>query len=145
MNIMRITVHLSTFDRDNPCAYAILWLDVEPNKWFREGYFGFDLPEWGTWTTDHGDTLIRAPHSTRPLCLLDELDMSGHGGSNEGKTGAVYWCGNEGLLRVQGHWHVQCDDQGTAVHDTACSQTTALPNRRRSSNPQTRETDGAET
>lgn len=135
---MRITVHLDTFDRADPCAYAILWLEVGPHKWSREGHFGFDLPERGTWTTDHGDTLIRAPHDTRPLCLPDGLDMSG-GGPYEGKTGAAHWCDSEGLLRVQGHWNVQCVDQEMAVPGNSVYVDEAPRNRRRSLNARTRE------
>jgi hypothetical protein len=112
---MRITVHLDTFNRVNPCAYAILWLDAETHKWSREGHFGLELPEWGVWSTDHGDTLIRAAHDTRALCMLCGLDMQSENGPFEGETGAAHWCSSQGQLSVAGHWHVQCVDQDTAV------------------------------
>ncbi|TDN63209.1 DUF3564 family protein [Paraburkholderia sp. BL10I2N1] len=111
---MRITVHLDTFDRVHPCAYAILWLDDKTHKWSREGHFGLELPEWGTWSTDSGNTLIRAPHDMRSLCMLDGLDMRGASGPFEGETGAAHWRGDEGLLRAEGHWHVQCIDHDPA-------------------------------
>lgn len=37
---MRITLHLDTFDRIDPNAYAILWLDNETHNWSREGHAG---------------------------------------------------------------------------------------------------------
>ena len=30
---MRLTLHLDTFDRVNPMAFAILWLDNEKRQW----------------------------------------------------------------------------------------------------------------
>ncbi len=44
---MRLTIHLDTFDRLNPMAFVILWLDKEMRQWSREGHHGLDLPRWG--------------------------------------------------------------------------------------------------
>ncbi|WP_347814183.1 DUF3564 family protein [Paraburkholderia sp. BL10I2N1] len=88
---------------------------MEAHKWSREGHVGLDLPEWGAWIVDHGNTFICAPHDTRPLCILDGLDMSGQHGPFEGETGTADWCGNQGPVHEQGHWHVQCVDPDAAV------------------------------
>jgi hypothetical protein len=96
---MRITLHLDTFDRVSPCAYAILWLDREARQWSREGHVGLDLPEWGTVVVDSHGTQVCGMRDTRPLCVL------------EGETGRAQWCAHAGLPSAEGHWHVQCVDQ----------------------------------
>ncbi len=111
---MRITVHLDTFDRVNPMAFAILWLDMDARKWSREGHMGLDLPEWGTLEVDAHNTLIRGGHGTRPSCVLEGLDLDGESGPFEGETGVAQWCGGASRSAASGHWHVQCIDQETA-------------------------------
>lgn len=108
---MRITLHLDTFDRVSPCAYAILWLDKEARQWSREGHVGLDLPEWGTLVVDTYGTLVCGTHGTRPLCVLEGLQLDGTDGPFEGETGSAQWCAHAGLPSAQGHWHVQCIDQ----------------------------------
>ncbi len=111
---MRLTVHVDSFDNVDPSAYAILWLDAGTRRWSREGHFGLDLPEWGTWTVEQDGTLIRSPHDTRSLCVLDGLDMNRPGGPFEGETGAARWSGDEARQHIAGRWHVQCIDPETA-------------------------------
>ncbi|WP_144158155.1 DUF3564 domain-containing protein [Paraburkholderia sp. BCC1885] len=110
---MRVTLHLDTFDRVDPCAYAILWLDKETRQWSREGHLGLDLPEWGTLVSDPHGTMICGAQSTRPLCVLENLDLDSTGGPFEGETGRAQWCAHAGLPSAQGHWHVQCIDDAS--------------------------------
>lgn len=105
---MRITVHLSTFDRLNPCAYAILWLDRERRQWSRESHFGLNLPAWGVLETASGMTQICAQQGGAPLFLLEGLDLESDTGPFEGETGAAQCCG--GRRHSAGHWYVQCVD-----------------------------------
>ncbi len=44
---MRLTIHLDTFDRVNPMAFAILWLDNETRQWSREGRAGKGVSNGG--------------------------------------------------------------------------------------------------
>ncbi len=44
---MRITAHLDRYDRHNPDACAIVWLDTQSGKWSREGHVGAGVPPWG--------------------------------------------------------------------------------------------------
>lgn len=108
---MRITVHLSTFDRLNPCAYAILWLDREHKQWSRESHFGLNLPVWGALETGPKTTQICAQRGSAPLFILDGLDLESGSGPFEGETGAAQWCG--GRRHAAGHWYVQCVDEET--------------------------------
>lgn len=107
---MRLTVHLDTFDRVHPMAFAILWLDKEARRWSREGHFGLDLPEWGSLDTDGGNTLVCAPHSTVPVCVLEGLDIDNVEGPFEGEVGRAQWCAERGRNWSAGHWRVQCVD-----------------------------------
>jgi hypothetical protein len=108
---MRITLHLDTFNRVGPCAYAILWLDRETLQWSREGHVGLDLPEWGRLVVDGHGTLVCGTHDNRALCVLEGLQLDGTDGPFEGETGSAQWCAYAGLPSAQGHWPVQCVDQ----------------------------------
>lgn len=108
---MRITVHLSTFERLNPCAYAILWLDRERRQWSRESHFGLDLPAWGVLETHGGATQICAQRGSAPLLSLEGLDLEDGDGPFEGETGSAQW---RGKRHSAGHWYVQCIDEDTA-------------------------------
>ncbi|MEX3897664.1 DUF3564 domain-containing protein [Paraburkholderia sp. BR10954] len=107
---MRLTVHLDTFDRVNPMAFAILWLDKDTRQWSREGHFGLDLPDWGALHVGCGNTLVCAPHGTTPVCALEGLDLNQLDGPFEGEIGRVQWCAEGGRSLISGHWRVQCID-----------------------------------
>ncbi|MBC8751092.1 MULTISPECIES: DUF3564 domain-containing protein [Paraburkholderia] len=111
---MRLTIHLDTFDRVNPMAFAILWLDNETRQWSREGHLGLELPEWGTLHVDCGNTLVCGPHDSVPCCVLEGLDLNVSGGPFEGETGRAQWCANAGMTLMSGHWHIQCVDHESA-------------------------------
>ncbi|WP_309249665.1 DUF3564 family protein [Paraburkholderia sp. CNPSo 3274] len=72
-NSMRITLHLDTFDRIDPNAYAILWLDNETYRWSREGHAGLQLPEWGMLRVETRSALVCDQHDARPLFILEGL------------------------------------------------------------------------
>jgi hypothetical protein len=110
---MRITVHLDTFDRIDPCAYAILWVDDESLKWSREAHLGLTLPEWGRVRTEGANTLLTGPGDAEPLCVLEGLALHKEGGPFEGETGRADWHAQAPTHPEPGHWHVQCvDEQG---------------------------------
>ncbi|CAB3657742.1 DUF3564 family protein [Trinickia soli] len=108
---MRITIHLSTFDEINPCAYAIVWIDRDARKWSRESHYGLDLPTWGIVEVQPGLTRLCDPHDGTAICDLDGFDLQRKDGPFEGETGSAQWCGN----RSRGHWHVQCIDDETTL------------------------------
>ncbi|KAE8759177.1 MULTISPECIES: DUF3564 domain-containing protein [Paraburkholderia] len=115
---MRLTIHLDTFDRVNPMAFAILWLDNETRQWSREGHMGLELPEWGALHVDCGNTLICGPHDSTPCCVLEGLDLNATSGPFEGETGRAQWCWDAGRSLMTGHWHVQCvDNENTEPED----------------------------
>ena len=107
---MRLTVHLDTFDRVHPMAFAILWLDNDTRQWSREGHHGLDLREWGVLHVDRGNTLVGGAGGSAPVCLLEGLDLNDPDGPFEGETGRAQWCAERGRDLTSGHWHVQCID-----------------------------------
>ncbi|HTH61663.1 MAG TPA: DUF3564 domain-containing protein [Paraburkholderia sp.] len=107
---MRITVHLDTFDRVHPMAFAILWLDNDSRQWSREGHFGLELPEWGALQMDCGNTLVCAARDAAPVCVLEGLDLNDPDGPFEGEIGRVQWCADRCRTLMTGHWRVQCID-----------------------------------
>ena len=115
---MRLTIHLDTFDRAHPMAFAILWLDKETRQWSREGHMGLELPAWGTLHVDCGNTLVCGPRDSTPSCVLEGLDLNAACGPFEGETGRTQWCAEEGRSLMTGHWHVQCvDNESTEPED----------------------------
>lgn len=63
---MRLTIHLDTFDRVNPMAFAILWLDNQTRQWSREGHMGLDLPDSGALHVDCGNSSCAGRTIRRP-------------------------------------------------------------------------------
>jgi hypothetical protein len=108
---MRITIHLSTFEETNPCAYAIVCIDRDAQRWSRESHFGLELPAWGVVHTHPSVTLLCGPHDGAPLCELDGLELGGEDGPFEGEAGSARLCSD----KARGHWHVQCIDEEAAV------------------------------
>ncbi|MPW08436.1 DUF3564 family protein [Paraburkholderia sp. CNPSo 3155] len=107
---MRLTVHLDTFDRIHPMAFAILWLDRVTRQWSREGHFGLELPESGSLQIDCGNTLVCARHSMVPMCVLEGLDLNDANDPVEGKVGRLQWCTEGARYPMTGHWRVTCID-----------------------------------
>ncbi|MCP3713725.1 DUF3564 domain-containing protein [Paraburkholderia sp. CNPSo 3274] len=114
---MRITLHLGTFDRLDPNAYAILWLDNDTHKWSREGHAGLQFPDWGKLRVDARGTVVCDQHDARPLFILDGLAMEAQTGPFEGESGEALWCctERESGSGVAGHWHVQCVDKDAVL------------------------------
>ena len=114
---MRITLHRDTFDRIDPNAYAIIWLDKQTHVWSREGHAGLQLPEWGKLRFDARGTLVCGQHDARPLVIVEGLAIEAQTGPFEVESGDALWCCSEGESgpRVAGHWHVQCVDRDTVV------------------------------
>jgi hypothetical protein len=108
---MRITVHLDAFDRINPCANAILWLDDASLKWSREAHVGLTLPEWGRLCVEANNTLVCGQFGDTPICALEGLELRKHGGPFEGEIGRAHWYGGDEAKGQAGHWHVQCVEE----------------------------------
>jgi len=108
---MRITVHLDTFDRLDPTAYAIVWLDKDAGKWSREGHLGIALPPWGYFDIVDGHTRLNDATNRHAVCVLEGLGFTEDTGPFEGEEGAASWRANALAAPATGRWHVQWIDQ----------------------------------
>jgi hypothetical protein len=108
---MRVTVHLDSFDRLDPAAYAIVWIDTFAGKWSREGHAGVELPEWGRCARVPGGTTLVASDDLRDICTIEGLDLSAGSGPFEGESGRVQWHARANAEPLAARWHVQCVDE----------------------------------
>jgi hypothetical protein len=113
-SIMRITVHLDSFDRLDPTAYAIVWLDRDTGKWSREGHAGVALPPWGCFDMADGATRLCEASDRHTVCVLEGLRFNPDTGPFEGEEGSASWRANALAAPAVGRWHVQWID-GTEV------------------------------
>lgn len=112
---MRITVHLDSFDRLDPSAYAIVWLDKNAGKWSREGHTGVALPPWGCFDIANGDTRLSDATDRHTVCVLEGLRFSADTGPFEGEEGTASWRANALAAPAVGRWHVQWIDDTEVV------------------------------
>ncbi|SDD15157.1 DUF3564 family protein [Paraburkholderia lycopersici] len=108
---MRVTVHLDSFDRLDPSAYAIIWIDTETKKWSREGHAGVSLPEWGQCRPSPDGTGLLACEDPLAVCTLEGLDLQAGSGPFEGECGRASLQPDTNAEALEGHWHVQCVDE----------------------------------
>jgi hypothetical protein len=107
---MRVTVHLDSFDRFDPCAYAIVWIDTASGKWSREGHSGVALPAWGRCARVPEGTSLVAAEDSRGICTVEGLDLAASDGPFEGEDGRAQWHARERAEPLSGRWRVQCVD-----------------------------------
>jgi hypothetical protein len=112
---MRITVHLDSFDRLDPDAYAIVWLDNDAGQWSREGHAGIALPPWGCFEVANGDIRLTDATDRHTVCILEGLRFNPDTGPFEGEEGTASWRANALAAPSAGHWHVQWIDATHAV------------------------------
>jgi hypothetical protein len=112
---MRVTLHLDSFDRLDPSAYAIIWIDTATKKWSREGHAGVSVPEWGQCHPSVHGTSLLALENQNEVCTLEGLDLGASDGPFEGESGAVLWRQHLDAEPTQARWSVQCVDESTAV------------------------------
>lgn len=112
---MRITAHLDRYDRLDPEACAIIWLDKQAGKWSREAHVGAGVPSWGHSGHTQDGTCLLTGDDGQPLCVLEGLDLVSRDGPFEGETGSIRWLAHDRAPSAEGRWHVQCID--TTTHE----------------------------
>ncbi|KAK45657.1 hypothetical protein BG58_16940 [Caballeronia jiangsuensis] len=103
---MRITIHLDTFDRVSPCAYAILEIDQHSGRWTCSSQYGLHMPREGVVEKSPRGTELRRAEDKSLICVLESFDTY-PSGPFEGETGATLWYGEQGMQPAPGHWHVE--------------------------------------
>lgn len=116
---MRITAHLDRYDRLDPDAFAIIWLDKRAGKWSREAHAGAGVPAWGHANRTPDGTCLLAGDDRQPLFLLEGLDLAAEDGPFEGETGIVRGLSQDRAASPEGRWHVQCIDASETRPDNS--------------------------
>lgn len=111
---MRVTVHFDSFDRLDPCAYAIVWIDTASGKWSREGHAGLAMPRWGRCGRLPDGTSLIAGEDSHDICAIEGLDLAASDGPFEGENGRAHWHARDRAEPIVGHWRVQCVDASAA-------------------------------
>ncbi|MFM0326490.1 DUF3564 family protein [Caballeronia glebae] len=117
---MRITVHLDTFDRVSPCAYAIIEIDKRSGHWKCLSQRGLHLPCEGVIGKAVAGTELRVARDHELICILESFDAFPEG-PFEGQTGPTLWYGEQGIQPAPGHWHVELvtDESADLASDAA--------------------------
>ncbi|MFM0136298.1 DUF3564 family protein [Caballeronia grimmiae] len=103
---MYITLHLDTFDRVNPCAYANLEIDQRAGTWTSSSQRGLHMPREGVVEKTARGTELRRAHDSDLICILEGLDAVPNG-PPKGETGPTLWYGEQAIQPASGHWHVE--------------------------------------
>ncbi|WP_277183276.1 DUF3564 family protein [Caballeronia sp. BR00000012568055] len=103
---MRITVHLDTFDRVSPCAYAILNLDPASHRWHCSNQHGLHVPIDGLFREADMCLALYDLDEDALICELESFNMNDMQGPFEGETGLALWYGEQAIQPAAGHWHV---------------------------------------
>lgn len=103
---MHITVHLDTFDRVSPCAYAILEIDQRVGTWTCSSERGLHMPHEGVVEKTARGTELRRAQDSGLICILEGFDAV-PAGPFEGETGPTLWYGEQAIQPAPGHWHVE--------------------------------------
>jgi len=117
---MRVTLHLDTFDRVSPCAYATFEIDQCLGRWISTGQHGLDVPRDGVIEKAGQGLGLRQTEHHDLLCVLELFDADS-AASFKGKTGSTLWYGQQGIQPAPGHWHVDSvaddseDDESSPV------------------------------
>jgi hypothetical protein len=93
--------------------FALVWIDLDQQRWSRESHEGVNLPSWGAVRTDNGETVLCAPRSDTPLCIIRGLNVSkrqeihsGHGDASWSDKGVSNGARSEAAWQ----WRLQAVD-----------------------------------
>ena len=112
---MRVTIHLDSFVRRDPSAYAIIWIDTKTKQWSREGHAAVSLPEWGQCRPSPRGTSLLTRDIQYELCVLEGLDLEANDGPFEGECGGVEWREHPDAEPSRARWSVQYVDETLTV------------------------------
>ena len=75
--------------------FALVWIDLDEQRWSRESHEGVNLPSWGAVRANNGETVLCMPQSEVPLCIMRGLNLNkwqeicaGHGDASWSENGA---------------------------------------------------------
>jgi hypothetical protein len=107
---MRLTILINGSDPTVNHDYAVLWLDTDQQRWSREAHAGVDLPEWGELKCNGATTVLSGSTSTRPLCILHDLNVTRREEVNHA-DGIADMPPEISHMQVGWHWRLQAVDR----------------------------------
>ena len=107
---MRLTILINGPDPTVNHDYAVLWLDIEQQRWSRESHDGVDLPAWGELHDANGVTTLCAPSADQPLCTLRGLHVDRRQQISTAQGDAT-WSREQSHKPMSGYWRLQAVDR----------------------------------
>ncbi|MEM5450693.1 MULTISPECIES: DUF3564 family protein [Paraburkholderia] len=107
---MRLTILINGSDPAVNHEFALVWIDLDQKRWSRESHEGVDLPSWGDVRAGGDETVLCAPQTDAPLCIMRGLSLnerqevhSGHGDAS--------WPDNSACRETAWQWRLQAVDR----------------------------------
>ena len=107
---MRLTILINSPERTVDPDFALVWLDTREKRWSRESHHGVDLPTWGEIQASDDQTVLCAPASDRPLCMISGLIVTQRQ-EISATQGPAIWLSSELQAPGPGHWRLQAVDR----------------------------------
>jgi hypothetical protein len=107
---MRLTILINGSDPTVNHDYAVVWLDIDEQRWSREAHEGIDLPPWGELHESDGVTALCAPTMEAPLCTLAGLQVD-RKQQIVAAQGTAEWTPQPAATRAVGYWRLQAVDR----------------------------------
>jgi hypothetical protein len=107
---MRLTILINGPDPTVNHDYAVLWLDIDQQRWSRESHDGVDLPAWGELHDTGGVTTLCAPSASEPLCTLSGLHVDRRQQVSKSEGDATWSC-EVSHAPMNGFWRLQAVDR----------------------------------
>jgi hypothetical protein len=107
---MRLTILINGSDPSVHHDFALVWIDLDQQRWSRESHAGVDLPSWGDVRAEGDETVLCAPQNDTPVCIMRGLGLSAGQAIDSGK-GDASWTGNNARNETAWQWRLQAIDR----------------------------------
>ncbi|TDG03264.1 DUF3564 family protein [Paraburkholderia guartelaensis] len=108
---MRLTILINGPDPTVNHDYAVLWLDLDEQRWSREAHSGLALPEWGELRQTDASTLLCSSSPEEPVCALLGLVPDRHNEVESADGVASFPAEAVPGRRTDWHWRLQAVDR----------------------------------
>ncbi|MEX3922083.1 DUF3564 family protein [Paraburkholderia sp. BR10872] len=108
---MRLTILINGPDPTVNHDYAVLWLDLDEQRWSREAHCGLALPEWGVLRQTGASTLLCSSSPEEPVCSLVGLAPDRHNEVESAEGVAAFPAEVLPGHHADWHWRLQAVDR----------------------------------
>jgi hypothetical protein len=107
---MRLTILINGSDPAVNHEFALVWIDLDQQRWSRESHEGVDLPSWGEVRAEGDETVLCAPQTDAPLCVMRGLSLSKRQEILL-RHGDASWSDNGACTETAWQWRLQAVDR----------------------------------